>query len=86
MASFSFRPCTRGETSVGLNLHLAVWPSLVAATHIRTFPSLDPESPTYRPDSIKAGWVLVLIPGQVVDDTNPPTPSPGPAGPTPASS
>ena len=41
-----------------------------------TYPSLDPESPTYRPDSIKKGWVLVLLPGQVVDDNNPPTPSP----------
>jgi LysM domain-containing protein len=50
-----------------------------------TYPSLDPESPTYRPDDIKLGWVLVLIPGQVVDDNNPPTPSPAPFAPAPAS-
>lgn len=49
-----------------------------------TYPSLDPESPTYRPDDIKEGWVLVLIPGQVVDDNNPPTPSPGPETPAPS--
>jgi peptidoglycan/xylan/chitin deacetylase (PgdA/CDA1 family) len=43
-----------------------------------TYPSLDPESESYAPDDIKLGWVLVLIPDTVVDDTSPPTPSPGP--------
>src|SRR4051812_14537538 len=33
-----------------------------------TYPSLDPESATYKPDSIKKGWVLVILRGQVVDD------------------
>ena len=51
-----------------------------------TYPSLDPESPTYKPDDIKLGWVLVLIPGQVVDDNNPPTPSPAPSTPAPSPS
>jgi hypothetical protein len=51
-----------------------------------TYPSLDPESPTYKPDDIKNGWVLVLIPGQVVDDNNPPTPSPAPDTPGPSGS
>jgi len=51
-----------------------------------TYPSLDPESPTYRPDSIKKGWVLVVLPGQVVDDNNPPTPSPAPETPGPSAS
>ena len=49
-----------------------------------TYPSLDPESTAYRPDSIKVGWVLVVLPGQVVDDNNPPTPSPPPSTPTPS--
>jgi len=49
-----------------------------------TYSSLDPESATYEPNRIEIGWVLVLIPGAVVDDTNPPTPSPGPATPSPA--
>lgn len=51
-----------------------------------TYPSLDPESPTYRPDSIRKGWVLVVMPGQVVDDNNPPTPSPAPDTPAPTAS
>lgn len=41
-----------------------------------TYPSLDPESASYDPNDIKLGWVLVLIPGQTVDEANPPTPSP----------
>jgi peptidoglycan/xylan/chitin deacetylase (PgdA/CDA1 family) len=41
-----------------------------------TYPSLDPESAGYRPNSIRPGWVLVLMPGVTVDDANPPTPSP----------
>jgi LysM repeat protein len=46
-----------------------------------THPSLDPESANYDPNNIKLGWVLVLIPGRVVDDSNPPTPSPPPTRP-----
>jgi peptidoglycan/xylan/chitin deacetylase (PgdA/CDA1 family) len=42
------------------------------------YPSLDPEAQDYEPDRIEVGWVLVLIPGIVVDENNPPTPSPGP--------
>jgi peptidoglycan/xylan/chitin deacetylase (PgdA/CDA1 family) len=48
-----------------------------------TYPTLDPESAGYRPNSIRPGWILVLLPGVTVDETNPPTPSP-PAGATPA--
>jgi hypothetical protein len=51
-----------------------------------TYPSLDPESPNYSPNHIEPGWTLVLIPGTVVDDANPPTPSPAPPTPTPGPS
>jgi hypothetical protein len=43
-----------------------------------TYPSLDPESPSYKPNRIEVGWLLVLLPGTVVDENNPPTPSPQP--------
>ena len=46
-----------------------------------TYPSLDPESEEYDPDRLEIGWTLVVVPGLEVDDTNPPTPSPGPATP-----
>lgn len=43
------------------------------------YPSLDPESEDYDPDRLEVGWELVLLPGTVVDENNPPTPSPDPA-------
>ena len=42
------------------------------------YPSLDPQSADYDPNSIRVGWVLVVLPGTIVDENNPPTPSPGP--------
>lgn len=51
-----------------------------------TYPTLDPESPTYNPQVIQPGWTLVVMPGVVVDDANPPSPSPGRNTPTPAAS
>ena len=53
-----------------------------------TYPRLDPESPNYDPNTIRVGWVLAILPNTVVDEENPPTPSPGPPTPepTPASS
>jgi hypothetical protein len=38
-----------------------------------TYPSLDPESDTYRPNYIKLGWTLVLIPHTEVDPEALPT-------------
>jgi hypothetical protein len=47
-----------------------------------TYPSLDPESSAYRPNDIKVGWTLLLIPHKEVDPENLPTlpPTPGPSG------
>ena len=40
-----------------------------------TYPSLDPDSATYRPDLLKVGWTLFLIPNLVVDEQDLPGPS-----------
>ncbi|MFL5722348.1 MAG: LysM peptidoglycan-binding domain-containing protein [Chloroflexota bacterium] len=49
------------------------------------YPSLDPDSDSYRPDYVAVGWALQLIPNTVVDpeDLPPgqPTPSPEPEEP-----
>jgi LysM domain-containing protein len=47
------------------------------------YPRLDPESPNYDPNTIRVGWVLAILPNTVVDEENPPTPSPGPPTPEP---
>jgi peptidoglycan/xylan/chitin deacetylase (PgdA/CDA1 family) len=49
-----------------------------------TYPTLDPESEAYDPNTIRVGWVLNVLPDSVVDDENPPTPSPGPPTAPPA--
>jgi hypothetical protein len=44
-----------------------------------TYPSLDPDSPSYKPGLLKVGWTLALVPNLVVDedelpaDTAPPS-------------
>jgi hypothetical protein len=44
-----------------------------------TYPSLDPEKSTYRPDLLKIGWSLVLIPHVVVDEQDLPQSSARPS-------
>lgn len=51
-----------------------------------TYPSLDPQSVNYDPNHIEVGWSLVLMPGVIVDDANPPSPSPGPPTASPGAS
>jgi LysM domain-containing protein len=51
------------------------------------YPRLDPQSPSYDPNTIRVGWILAVMPDTIVDDNNPPTPSPNPnpsPGPSPA--
>jgi hypothetical protein len=43
-----------------------------------TYPSLDPESGSYQPNRLEVGWTLKLLPDTIVDEANPPTPSPSP--------
>jgi hypothetical protein len=38
------------------------------------YPSLDPESPDFDPDTIRAGWTLLIIRGAIVDEDDPPAP------------
>jgi hypothetical protein len=44
-----------------------------------TYPNLDPEADTYAPNLIKAGWVLLLIPGAIVDPQTLPDQTPAAA-------
>jgi hypothetical protein len=53
-------------------------PRSIAYWNRATYPTLDPESGSYRPDYIKVGWVLLLIPHKEVDPENLPTLPPTP--------
>jgi len=76
-----------GDTLTSIARKFSTTARSIAWWNRGTYPSLDPESEAYDPNRLEVGWTLVLIPGAVVDDTNPPTPSPGPTGtPPPATS
>lgn len=40
-----------------------------------TYPSLDPESAGYRPNTVRIGWTLMIIPHVVFDEESLPGPS-----------
>jgi len=65
-----------GDTLTSIAIRFRTTARSIAWWNRGTYPSLDPESPGYRPNSIRPGWVLVLMPGTTVDETDPPTPSP----------
>lgn len=44
-----------------------------------TYPSLDPDSSNYDPNTIQAGWTLVLLPFAEVDPEDLPPPSEAPS-------
>jgi len=74
--SYTVKP---GDSLVSIATQFRTTPRSIAWWNRGAYPSLDPESGTYEPNRIEAGWVLMIIPGVVVDENNPPTPSPGPS-------
>lgn len=67
----------QGDTLNSIARQFATTARSIAWWNRSAYPSLDPESETYDPDRLEIGWALMLIPGIEVDDTNPPTPTPG---------
>lgn len=76
-----------GDTLIALAKRFETTPESLAYWNRARYPSLDPESPAYRPDRIEVGWQLSYIPGAVVDPENlPPASSPPPDDPGPVAS
>ena len=73
-----------GDTLTSIARAFQTTPRSVAWWNRGAYPTLDPESEAYAPNHIEPGWVLQVIPGTVVDDLNPPTPSPGAPTPQPS--
>lgn len=80
-ASLTSYVVRQGDTLNSIAKQFSTTARSIAWWNRGTYPSLDPESEGYDPDRLEIGWTLVLVPGVEVDDTNPPTPSPGPATP-----
>jgi len=87
-ASFTSYVVRAGDTlnSIAKKFHTTA--RSIAWWNRGAYPSLDPDGVSYDPSTIRVGWMLVVLPGVVVDDSNPPTPSPAPEAPgdTPAAS
>ena len=69
----------RGDTLDQLAKRFGTTPESLAYWNRARYPSLDPESPAYRPDRIEVGWRLLYLRDSVVDPENLPPASAGPA-------
>jgi hypothetical protein len=67
-----------GDTLITLAKRFETTPQSLAYWNRARYPSLDPESPAYRPDRIEVGWQLSYILGAVVDPENLPPASGSP--------
>jgi peptidoglycan/xylan/chitin deacetylase (PgdA/CDA1 family) len=60
----------QGDTLIALAERFETTPESLAYWNRARYPSLDPDSPAYRPDRIEVGWQLTYLPGAVVDPEN----------------
>ncbi len=73
-----------GDTLTSIARRYSTTPRSIAYWNRAKYPSLDPDSPAYKPDRIEVGWTLVLIPGGLVDENDlPPAPSASASTPAP---
>ena len=76
----------KGDTLIALAGRFETTPQSLAYWNRARYPSLDPDSPSYRPDRIEVGWQLSYLPGEVVDPENLPPASGPPSDPGAAAS
>ena len=81
--SYVVRP---GDSLSSIARRFDTTPRSVAWWNRESYPTLDPESEAYDPDHIEPGWVLVVLPGVIVDEGSQPSPSPALPTPTPGAS
>jgi hypothetical protein len=62
--TFLLYTVVRGDTLTSIARKQHTSARSVAYWNRDQYPSLDPESPKYNPDSLKRGWILRIIPGQ----------------------
>jgi peptidoglycan/xylan/chitin deacetylase (PgdA/CDA1 family) len=79
MPSFAAYVVRSGDTLNSIAKRFRTTARSIAWWNRGAYPTLDPESGTYNPNHLEVGWVLVVLPDSVVDENNPPTPSPGPS-------
>lgn len=70
---YTVRP---GDTLTSIARQFGTTARSIAFWNRTTYPTLDPDSPQYAPDAIRAGWNLLLIPELELDPEDLPEPSP----------
>jgi nucleoid-associated protein YgaU len=86
--TFALYTVKKGDTLVRIAKKFKTDGRSIAYWNRVTYPSLDPDSPKYKPDRIEVGWVLMILPNEVVDPealpelTPQPTPRPTPPPPS----
>lgn len=75
LPSFALYVVRRGDTLSTIASRFRTSGRSLAYWNRGGYPSLDPESGSYAPNRIRAGWVLRLIPGVEVDEDALPAPS-----------
>ena len=74
--TFAVHTVTSGDNLNSIAKKYGTSARSIAFWNRSTYPSLDPESPAYRPNLLKLGWTLFLIPNVILtDDEAPPLPS-----------
>jgi LysM repeat protein len=66
-----------GDSLTSIAKRFGTTPQSIAYWNRVNHPSLDPDSPSYRPNVLKIGWTLRIIPKSVVDPEDLPTLPPG---------
>jgi nucleoid-associated protein YgaU len=78
MPSFVVHTVVRGDSLTSIARRFGTTGRSIAFWNRTTYPSLDPDSPTYSPNRIEVGWKLSLIPGVKLNDDDLPEPSASP--------
>jgi len=71
--TFVLYKVARGDTLTRIAKRFETTGESISYWNRAQYPSLDPESGQYRPNSLQVGWVLQILPKSVVDPENLPT-------------
>lgn len=85
LPSFRSYEVVAGDTLLSIARTFETTARSIAYWNRGTYPGLDPDASDYRPNLIRVGWTLLIIPGAIVDPQTLPDQTPLPASPQPGS-
>ena len=79
MPTFTAYVVLAGDSLTSIARQFDTTPRSIAWWNREAYPSLDPLSEDYDPNTIQPGWTLSLIPGVIFDESTVPSATPGPS-------